>query len=214
MKKNFDCFILIFVLMFSSLGLSAQKMMHTRHYRPHFVYATSIGFNAGVGKIKYEHHTLVNKVPLFNVNQLLAYQFNPYLTAGVELGLDIWKKTAFIPVMANLTLDFMDQKIIPTWYVNMGYAFKWYMPPKPEKMTGVIQGAKSGIHFNTGLGLKMKIKEQILLLVAADYKLQSTSIQYTVEELGQNYDYSQVITNRTEKALYHFVGVKVAIVYW
>lgn len=214
MRKKLFIFGLIFALIFSAGTLSAQKMMHTRHYNPHFVYATSLSFHAGVGDTKYENHTLKNKIPVFGASQLLAYQFNPYVTCGVELGLDIWKRTAFIPVMANITLDFMDQKIIPTWYANVGYAFKWYMPPKPEKMTGVVQGGKSGIHFNTGLGFRIKIKEQLQLLVAADYKLQSTTIQYHVDEIGQEYDYSQVTTNRTQKALYHFVGVKVGVFYW
>ena len=81
-------------------------------------------------------------------------------------------------------------------------------------MTKVIYGAEPGWYANTGLGVKIRLKDQIHLIVAADYKMQYSSIQYSVTDYTADFDYSQVWTNRTKKLCYHFVGVKFALLYW
>lgn len=208
------------VLLLTMMGLlaattvDAQTMMDTKHYRSHFAYMTTIGYNSGVGTLHFGGRKMQNKIPIFSVNQLVAYQFNPYVSLGVELGLDVWKHTAFIPLTANLTVEFLDRVATPLWYMNAGYAFKWYVSSKPEKMTYVIHGAKSGLHLNTGLGAKVQIKERLHLFIAADYKVQYTTLQYSEVSPGALYDYSTITTNRTEKKFYHFVGLRIGFMYW
>jgi hypothetical protein len=207
--------ILAFVcLVLTSTALFGQNMQNTKHYRSHFVYMTTGGFNSGVGTLHYGNSKMQNKIPMFSVNQMIGYQFNPYVSLGVELGLDVWKHTAFIPVAANLTVEFMDRVATPLWYMNAGYAFKWYVSSKPEKMTHVIHGAKPGLHLNTGIGAKVQIKEKLHLFIAADYKVQHTTLQYSVVNPGDLYDYSSITTNRTDKKFYHFIGLRIGFMYW
>ena len=211
--KNFFGLLMGIFAFFLVNEMQAQDMMNTKHYRSHFAFMSSLGFNAGVGKITYESHTMNNTIPLFNARQLFLYQFNPHISAGVELGVDIWKKTAFIPLALHFSVDFMDYRVTPHWYVNAGYAFKWYVSSQPEKMTRVIHGAKSGWHVNTGLGFKLYLKERLSLVLAADYKMQYTTIQYSVVKPNE-VDYSLITTNRTKNVFYHFIGVRVGLLYW
>lgn len=212
MKKFVGFVLTIFLL--TMTAVDAQTMLNTPHYRSHFAYMTTAGFNSGIGTLHFGNRKLQNKIPVFSVNQLVAYQFNPYVSLGVELGLDVWKHTAFIPLTGNLTVEFLDKKATPLWYMNAGYAFKWYVTSKPEKMTHVIHGAKPGLHLNTGLGAKVQIKESLHLFIAADYKVQYTTLQYSEVSATDLYDYSSITTNRTDKKFYHFIGLRIGFMYW
>lgn len=211
--KKFVGFLIAICLVVTTT-VDAQTMQNTKHYRSHFAYMTTAGFNSGVGTLHYGSRKMQNKIPLFSVNQLVAYQFNPYVSLGIELGLDVWKHTAFIPLTGNLTVEFIDRVATPLWYMNAGYAFKWYVSSKPEKMTHVIHGAKPGLHLNTGLGAKVQIKEKLHLFIAADYKVQYTTLQYSEVASTDLYDYSAITTNRTDKKFYHFIGLRIGFMYW
>ena len=80
------------LFVFAVSAVNAQNMQNTKHYRSHFVYQTGLAFNAGVGDLRFENRNLPNRLPNFCVDQIIAYQFNPYFTLGVDLGLNIWKK--------------------------------------------------------------------------------------------------------------------------
>ncbi|MBO4654050.1 MAG: hypothetical protein J5644_00710 [Bacteroidales bacterium] len=189
-------------------------MMNTKHYKSHFIFQSSLSFDAGVGKLKFGNRHLNNNIPTFNVDQLLAYQFNPYVTFGVDLGVNIWKKTAFIPVALSLNIDFMDYVVSPCWYLNAGYSFKWYSSPKPEKMTLVIHGADPGWYINSGVGAKLRLKDELMLLFAVDYKMQYSAIRYSEIPLDGTDYHAQLYTNRSKNLFYHFVGVKIGLLYW
>ncbi|MCK9339241.1 MAG: hypothetical protein M0P38_04540 [Bacteroidales bacterium] len=213
MKKNHCIIGLILCCLLMIPSAQSQNIKTKRTKESKFVYMTSLGFNAGVGILKFENRQIDNRIMVFNVNQLLAYQFNPYVTSGIGLGVDVWKKTAFIPLTANLSINFMDHFVTPHWYVNVGYAFKWYVSSKPEVMERVIQGATPGWHLNSGFGAKIKIKDNLALMIAADYRMQNTTLKYSVST-NYDYDYSLVTTNRTVNKYYHFVGVKIGLWYW
>lgn len=212
MKKI--AFLLVLICGVVLANVQAQNMMHTKHYNSHFEYQTSLSFNAGVGDLKFGNRHLDNKLPNYCLDQVLEYQFNPYVALGVDLGLNIWRQTAFIPVALHLSVNCMDYTVSPHFYLNAGYSFKWYVSSKPEKMTKVIHGAKPGWYINSGLGINLRLGEQLHLILAADYKMQYTTLQYSVPVPNADYDYSSVITNRTQNMFYHFVGVKVGLLYW
>lgn len=193
---------------------TAQKMMNTKHYNSHFEYQTSLSFNAGVGQLVFANRHLDNKIPNYCIDQVLEYQFNPYVALGVDLGVNVWKQTAFIPVALHLGVNCLDYTVAPHFYLNAGYSFKWYVSSKPEKMTRVIHGAKPGWYINSGLGVKVNLKPQLSLILAADYKMQYSTLQYSVPVPDADYDYSSVTTNRSQNMFYHFVGVKVGLLYW
>lgn len=177
-----------------------------------FVYQSSLSFASGLGNFYFEERNLPNRIPVVGIQQILAYQFNDYIFTGIGTGLDIWKHTAFIPLFANISVNFTDKKIVPHWYANVGYSFKWYMSPEPEPITRVIHGATPGLYGESGFGINVKISDKLSLLVLANYKIQNSQLKYSVAIPGQ-VDFSQYSTNRSKSIFYHFVGLKVAVLY-
>ena len=200
------------LLLFSHLFTQAQPGL--KKDVSGFVYMTSLGILTGVGELKFEERRLPNnKNFIINLHQLIAYQFNPYITTGMGVGVDVWKRTAFIPVYAHFDVNFIDKPITPNWFINVGYAFKWYVSSQPERVTKVIHAATTGFHAETGLGVKVKIKENLEFLLAAHYKLQQSDLKYSVIDPNVT-NYPSISTNRAKNMLYHFVGLKVGVLYW
>ncbi|HRR04983.1 MAG TPA: hypothetical protein P5215_06900, partial [Bacteroidales bacterium] len=73
--------------------------------------------------------------------------------------------------------------------------------------------ATTGFHAETGLGVKVKIKENLEFLLAAHYKLQQSDLKYSVIDPNVT-NYPSISTNRSKNMLYHFVGLKVGVLYW
>lgn len=209
MKKTL-LFTLLIICILSTSAQSRNKYKSPSDSR--FVFMTSIGAGGGICDIKIPNRTLPNRLYSIRVDQLLAYQFNPNFFMGVTLGMDFWRTTAFIPIGLNLSVNFTKKRIAPHWYMNVGYSFKWYMNSKPENATRVIQGASTGAFAESGIGLKVGLTEKAAMFILADYKMQHSSVKYSVSEPDQP-DNSQYFTNREEKHHYHFVGIKIGILY-
>jgi len=190
-------------------GVCAQQ---PRKQEAKFVYMSSLGFNSGVGSIRIPDKTVPVRNAEFLLQQLLAYQFNNYVFTGVGAGINIWKRTAFIPIYAALHVNFIDRKVSPHWYLNAGYSFKWYMNNKPEALTRIIHGNASGIYGESGLGVKIKVSDKFSVLTVVNYVLQQSTIRYSVVEPNEP-DFSAYATNRSQTALYHFVGFRVGFLY-
>jgi hypothetical protein len=173
---------------------------------------TSLGYATGLGQIVLEQQTIQNRNFNISVNQLLGYQFNPYFQMGIGAGFDFWHYTAFIPVYLNFTVNFTDTKIVPVFYANMGYSFKWYVSSIPEKMTHVVQGTSTGPMGEAGIGMRINLNERMSILLAACYKNQYTDIRYTILQPGDQ-DFSAFSTNSVKNVLYHFAGVRLGFQY-
>jgi len=173
---------------------------------PHFVYQSSLSIAYGLGKTFTGLDTVSNSNISFEIQQILAYQFNNYFFTGVGAGFDFWfceKKTStFIPIYANATVKFLNQKMSPFIFANLGYAFKWQAEKKTDEF--VFYGTKAGIYFQSGLGLNLKFSEKISLLFAAYYKMQQSVNQYRQ---------SEYLLAETKKQLFHFMGIKISILY-
>ena len=173
---------------------------------PHFVYQSSVSIAYGLGKINIGLDSVPNGNLSFEIQQTVAYQFNNNFFTGAGAGLDFWfcekKVSTFIPIFANATVKFMDKKTAPFLFVNLGYAFKWQVEKKVEE--NVFYGTKAGVYLQTGAGLNLKFSEKISLLFSAYYKMQQSVVQYRVNEL---------LLLDTKPQLFHFVGVKIAVLY-
>jgi hypothetical protein len=173
---------------------------------PHFVYPTSLSLSYGMGKNFTGFETLPNGNISFEIQQVLAYQFNNAFFAGMGAGLDFWfydkKISTFIPIFANATIKILDKKTSPFIFTNIGYAFKWQVEKKLEE--NVFYGTKAGIHFQAGAGVNLKFSEKLSLLFAAYYKMQQSAIQYRESDL---------LLAETNNQLFHFIGIKISILY-
>ena len=177
-----------------------------------FIYMTSVGYATGLGQIELETKTVQNRNFDISLDQQLGYQFNPYFQMSLGAGFDFWRHTAFIPIYLNLTVNFTDTKIEPLFYLNAGYAFKWYVSSVPEKMDRVVHGTKTGPMGETGIGMRINLNDKLSLVLAACYKVQYTDIRYTVLHPGEQ-DFSAYSTNARKDVLYHFAGVRLGLQY-
>lgn len=207
MKIKYTLLISVLILSVSFCFGQQKKRQQTSK----FVFATSIGFSSGISNLKYDSHTIENNNNLFKIQQLLAYQFNNYVTFGLSGGIDIWRKTAFIPLQLSLQVNFMDRKLVPYFFLNTGYAFKWYESQRPDPTNRIIYGSTAGLHGETGLGLRINMNERIAFLIAANYTVQRSSLKYSVA--GTDESFTALYTNNQTNLLYHFVGLKLGILY-
>lgn len=208
--KKIILIIACICLIFSSFGQEREKFHDRKDSK--FVFMTTIGAAGGAGSIKIPNREIPNKLFNIQVGQLLAYQFNPNFFMGVNLGIDFWRYTAFIPLTLNLSVNFTKTKISPHWFANLGYSFKWYMNQKPELTTRVIQGAKAGPVAETGFGVNIRLNEKVAILFMATYKMQYSSIKYSVLDPNEP-DNSEYFTNSEKNNFYHFGGVKIGVLY-
>jgi len=216
MKKTVLIVILAFVVALPQF-VSAQQTFKKKEER-YFVFMTSAGLLGGVGDLVFAkdegRRTLPNnKNFVVSVQQLLGYQFNQYVTLGLGAGLDVWKRTAFIPLFGNISVNMLDKNYAPHWYANVGYSFKWYVTSQPEKLTKVIHGATPGFQAESGFGLRIKMKDDFSILLLAHYKLQQSHLLYSVDVPGELH-YASLTTNRSQNMLYHYVGLKIGFLYF
>jgi hypothetical protein len=194
-----SCSLFSFLLCFGQAPKSPKDS-------PRFVYQSSLSIAYGVGKINTDFNTLPNQNLSFEIQQVIAYQFNNYFFTGIGAGLDFWfcdkKVSTFIPIFANATVKFLDKKTAPFAYANLGYAFKWQAEKKAEE--NVFYGTKAGIYLQSGVGLNLKFSEKISLLFSAYYKMQQSTVQYRESEL---------LLAETKNQLFHFVGIKIGVLY-
>ena len=203
---------LLLYMLLLPFRLEAQQEQKQKYQSAKFIYMSSLGYSIGVGQIKFEGRSITNDVFTISLSQLLAYQFNNYVFTGITAGLDIWNRTAFIPITATIGISFMDKKISPFIYLNGGYSFKWYVNSQPEHTTKVIKGGAPGIYLESGLGVRFIMFPKLSIIFMLEYKAQQSTIQYSVIEPGET-DFSNYSTNRTQKIFYHFPGAKLSFLF-
>lgn len=210
--KPIKFFPIVLAILFLSLNFQSQAQNAFKKERGKFVYLSSISFAKGLSDIQFEQRVVKNNIAVISLNQVLAYKFNPYFYMGIGAGYDMWPKTGFIPLYASFNVNILDGNWSPFIYLNTGYSFKWYVTQKPEPMTRVIHGSKAGLYGESGIGLNMRMSKKFSLLFSVNYKLQQTHINYSVIE-GDQPDLSQISTNRSAFALYHFLGFRLGFLF-
>ena len=209
-KNSFRFLPFVFCLLFIAPTCFAQERESLQQLRnvKRFVYQTSASLAYGVGENFGERDAVVpNSNFSIEIQQLVAYQFNHYVYAGVGAGADLWltndyKMSVFIPIFANATVKFMEKKMAPFGYANIGYGFKWQMGKKVDDY--LFYGTKAGLYFQVGAGFNIKFSDRFVLLLSPYYKLQMSTISYRESEL---------ILATTPTQLFHFVGIRIGFLY-
>jgi hypothetical protein len=207
MKKAFLTFRFL-LSAFCLLQISFAQVKINQEDAPRFVYQTSVSSSYGVGKLFAQMDTFPNSNFSLEIHQVIAYQFYKYFFTGIGVGLDFWfcdKKTStFIPFYANVTVKFINKKMAPFLFVNIGYSFKWQVQKKLED--NLFYGTKAGLFFQTGVGLNIKFSEKLSLLFSPYYKVQQSAIQYREEG-------SELLLAETKTQFFHFVGLRIGLLY-
>ena len=82
--KKIILIILCFCCVFGSYAQNKEKFRNAKDSK--FVFMSTIGVAGGAGSIKIPNREIQNRLFSVQVNQLLAYQFNPNFFMGVNLG--------------------------------------------------------------------------------------------------------------------------------
>lgn len=210
---------LLLILAFLLTLSVAQAQQSKGHQVSRFTFMTSVGYTNGVGNINLKDldgslvKTVKNNIPNFQIHQLLAYQFDNIFTMGIETGFDIWRRTAFIPIYLNLSINMTNAtKVAPMTFFNLGWGFKWYGQTTPESSDKVVHGTSWGPSGEFGLGMRVRFTDKLSLVIAGVYKMQYSKIGFSVTEPGET-DYSDLYPNRYQNTFYHFAGVKIGLAY-
>ena len=205
-------YLYIFLFVALTVGqLHAQSMKSNTIRR--FIYQSSLGYANGIGKINYDtDKEIINTIPTFRVQQHLFYQFNHYFSLGVGVGVDIWRKNAFIPLFGTFNVNFLKKRVIPHLYLIGGYAFKWYVTSKPDLVHRLLHATRPGPYAEGGVGLKLRMNDRLSILIDLGYLFFYSQINYSVK-METHPDNSTITTNRNESVPYHFAGVKFGLIY-
>ncbi len=214
MKKHL--FLILGILLMLS---TAQAQRSKGHQVSRFTFMTSAGYANGVGTIHLKDSTgslvqsVNNNIPNFQIHQLIAYQFDNIFTMGIETGFDIWRRTAFIPIYLNLSVNMTNAtRVAPMTFLNLGWGFKWYGQTQPEATDKVVHGTSWGPSGEFGLGMRVRFTDKLSLVIAGVYKMQYSKTGFSIVKPGE-VDYSDLYPNTYQNTFYHFAGVKIGIAY-
>jgi len=154
------------------------------------------------------------------ISQFFGYQFNEYLALGAGISVDYWTtKSGFIPLYVDFRVNMTDKKIAPHWYINAGYAPRFYVTGVPDKIatgTGAkmygIHGYTSGWLGETGFGIKASISNSASLLVSISGKAQASALAY-YSGVEPPLLLKPLIVNTNSHSVYIFVGLKAGIAF-
>ena len=225
-KQVLVLLVAVAALFFIPSSIQAQRTPpNTKYWGPTFI--TSPVFLQGIGNIHITNEEsgvvrdFKNSISIAGISQFIGYQFNPYIIAGIGAGFEYWSscKNAFVPIYADLRVNIGTSPIAPQWYINLGYANRWYMDSKPyisdkqgNSQTYIIHGDKSGLMAETGIGVKAQVSKDVNIVLSGVFKIQESSIKFYRgdEELT---NMKPLFVNTSEHNWYKFVGIKAGIIF-
>lgn len=209
MRNRIIIFVVSLFCVFSSMStLKAQPIDNFKERG--VIYISTFSFANGFNEISYaENSSIINLTTAISVHQIVGYQFNPYLSIGMGLGFEKWKRTSFIPLYANIRANIFSGRYSPFVNVDFGYSSKWYESPIPDPKNLVIDGATEGLYFSGGIGLKVMFSNSAAGIISFEYKLQESSLKWS-DEFNL---YKTLTTNQEDRVIYQFIGVRAGILF-
>jgi hypothetical protein len=111
----------------------------------------------------------------FTFHTINGYKFNQFLYAGLGVGVDLYASQTFIPIFASIRGDFTRKGILlPYYYVDGGWGLNGTTNLPAKKQLG-------GIHFATGVGMKVLFNNNAGFLLSLGYYFQGTAIETTTD---------------------------------
>ncbi|CAN5600977.1 hypothetical protein BH11BAC1_BH11BAC1_28800 [soil metagenome] len=122
-------------------------------------------------------------LPAIGIQTINGYMFNPYLSAGIGIGLHLYFNPAFVPVFADVHLNFSDGLITAFVAVDAGYSFTG------TEIYGIASAQKysGGGYFNPVLGIKTYSSRNTALVFSFGYRQQECRFYETEYGSYPNY---------------------------
>lgn len=217
MKHTYISSILILTLMFSlfTVDVKAQTNFGRKESGPAFI--TSPSFLNGVNKISFNGQTKINNIPIIGISQFFGYQFSHYFMLGLGVEFDYWTKprNIFVPIYLDLRVNMTAGDYAPHWYLNLGYGSQWNVDSKTTSACDkfILEGVKSGIMVESGLGIKANIGYSNALILTFTAKAQETAVKYRDPETNEGGTQEKYFANAYAPNWYIFLGVKAGIIF-
>jgi len=147
----------------------ALRNQHIRYRNRGYVNFTELGVLASRNNVT-DAGTTTSAFTFHTVN---GYKFNQFLYTGLGAGVDLYASQTFIPVFASIRGDFSRKgALIPYYYIDGGWGLNGTTNLPDQKQMG-------GLHFATGIGMKVLFNGNAGFLLSVGYYLQETAIETT-----------------------------------
>jgi len=111
------------------------------------------------------------------VHVINGYQFNPYVSLGAGVGLDVYFDDGLtLPLFADLRINFLDKRVSPYIAFDIGYTFR---------LTGLDYG--NGLLFLPISGARFKLSDKYALNVGLGLGVQGNKSQIYYDYYDLNY---------------------------
>jgi len=119
---------------------------------------TEMNFGLGLGQYSSDYS--------FGIQTINGYLFNPYFSMGIGIGVDRYKNVTFVPLFADLRVNFLQTNVTPFLSGGIGYSL------------GTDKVNKGGLLVNPALGVKFFVSSKAALNFSIGYRLQENSFTY------------------------------------
>ncbi|MEZ4777426.1 MAG: hypothetical protein R3D00_29890 [Bacteroidia bacterium] len=126
-----------------------------------------------------------------------GYRFNQYLGVGLGTGIDEYQTGIIIPIMAEVTGDFLHRRQTPFYLAQVGYGYG-------AANTWATENFEGGLLYHAGLGFKIHTRTRVEWTFSLGYKSQQLT-ETLVDWWGWNGEPVRTVRERTVRGfLYQF----------
>ena len=138
------------------------------------------------------HFDEINNNPSVGIQSINGYQFSPYLSAGLGLGVNVYTGVVLMPVFIGVRANFMDKRVTPFLALDAGFAYS-----RKELIGGSLASDdKGGLMVCPAAGVKFFVIPKMALNLSLGFRYQE------IEVYGDSYyQYSYVGTQYTKHSL-------------
>ena len=119
--------------------------------------------------------TAIGNAAIPGLNFLFGYRFNPYLTAGTEIGMDFYEQMQ-VPLDAALRLRSSNQSLSPVFFIRAGYTLPAEKRPNDWDYSYKSLG---GINSTIGAGIERIINSNTSFMLTFAYHYQELNYNLT-----------------------------------
>ena len=153
-----------------------------------YINITEMNLGLGLGQ--------TNGINFFGFQTINGYLINPNFSIGLGIGADIYPSVIFIPIFADLRINFLKTKVAPFFSTGVGYSMT------TDKINN------GGLLINPAFGVKFFVTTKTALNFSIGYKFQKNSYKTAY----YNYYYSSYSYDiYTANEIYSFLNFKLGM---
>lgn len=179
MNKYITPIVVVFLLVATTTLTRAQNISTAAPPTSVSRFTDIIEGNAGLINVNTGYNTDYNSYS-FGLRNVIDYNFNKHLAAGIGVGLDFRNSLTTLPITGNLRWNFTQHKVAPFLNLYMGLGFNLFGDAGNEHIAGL----------NAGIVLHNNNKLSLEFAVGIEFKQQ---INFYIEEPG--FEIPSTITN-------------------